>query len=83
MKYKVCILAAGAGSRLNNLSSIHKSLLPINERAIISSIIDQFDKKVEIVIAVGSKYQQIQEYLKFAYPNKKITRIVTTPAISG
>ncbi len=50
MKYKVCILAAGAGSRLNNLSSIHKSLLPINERAIISSIIDQFDKKVEIEI---------------------------------
>jgi dTDP-glucose pyrophosphorylase len=72
MKYKVCILAAGSGSRLNNLSKIHKSLLPINERAIISSIIEQFDKTIEIVIAIGSKHQQIQEYLRFAYPKKKI-----------
>ena len=73
MKYKVCILAAGSGSRLNNLSKIHKSLLPINERAIISSIIEQFDKTIEIVIAIGSKHQQIQEYLRFAYPKKKLS----------
>ena len=82
MKYKVCILAAGSGSRLKKISEIHKSLLPINERAIISSIIDQFDKSIEIIIAVGNKHEQIREYLKFSHPLRKI-RFVKVKKFNG
>ncbi len=82
MKYKVCILAAGSGSRLKKISKIHKSLLPINDRAIISSIIDQFDQSVEIIIAVGEDNEQIKEYINFVHPKKKI-RFVKVKKFSG
>ena len=43
--YKVCILAAGLGSRSFN-PDINKALLPLKNKAIISHIIDNFDIKV-------------------------------------
>jgi mannose-6-phosphate isomerase-like protein (cupin superfamily) len=50
----VCITAAGTGSRLGNISkTCHKTLLPISNKAIISHIIDNFNKNTDIIIAVG------------------------------
>ena len=38
--YKVCILAAGVGSRVGDVTqNINKALLPINFKAVISYII--------------------------------------------
>ena len=82
MKYKVCILAAGSGSRINKITKIHKSLLPINEKAVISSIIEQFNKSVEIIIAVGDRGEQIREYVEFSHPYRKI-RFVKVKKFSG
>ncbi len=82
MKYKVCILAAGSGKRLKKISKIHKSLLPINARAIISSIIEKFDQSIEIIIAVGEDYEQIKEYIDFAHSKRKI-RFVKVKKYSG
>jgi NDP-sugar pyrophosphorylase family protein len=76
MKYKVCILAAGIGSRMDALSNhINKAVLPVNFKAVISHIIEKFDNDVEIVVAVGHKKETIQEYLDLAYPERKITYI--------
>ena len=45
MKYKLFISAAGRGTRVAGLTSINKSLLPINYEAVISKIIDSYPKK--------------------------------------
>ena len=68
--YKVCILAAGIGSRSFN-PDINKALLPLNNKAIISHIIDNFDIKTKFVIALGYNANQVKEYLLHAHPKNK------------
>ena len=53
--FKFCILAAGRGTRNNDVDGLHKALLPLENKPIISHIIEKLDKKIEIVIAVGYK----------------------------
>ena len=68
----VLLLAAGKGERLGNLTAnINKALLPINNRAIISSIINKFPISHEIIVALGYKGNVIKEYCKLADPNRK------------
>jgi NDP-sugar pyrophosphorylase family protein/mannose-6-phosphate isomerase-like protein (cupin superfamily) len=70
----VLILAAGLGSRLGNLTKeINKALLPINNRAIISHIIDKFPKEYEFIIAIGYKGDSVREYCELAFPTHKFT----------
>lgn len=72
--YKVCILAAGVGKRMGTLSeNINTALLPVNFKAVISSIIDKFSEDIEIVIAVGHKKETIIDYLALAHPNRRFT----------
>lgn len=74
MNYKVCILAAGAGIRMGEISnSVNKAILPVNNKGVISYIIEKFPSEVEIVIAVGHKKETIIDYLSLAHPEKKIT----------
>ena len=71
--YKVCILTAGSGSRMGPLTQhVNKAILPINFKAVISHIIEKFDKDQEFVIAVGHKKETVVDYLKLAHPNRKI-----------
>lgn len=70
----VLILAAGLGTRLESLTKeTNKALLPINNRAIISHIIDKFPKDYEFVVAIGYKGQLVKEYCKLVFPNHKFT----------
>lgn len=72
--YKVCILAAGVGSRMGNLSkNINKAILPVNSKAAISYIIEKFPKETDIVIALGHKKETIKDYLFVAHPDRKFT----------
>lgn len=71
IKYKVCILTAGVGSRMGHFSeSINKGILPIKNKAVISYIIEKFPVDTEIVIAVGHKKDTVIDYLKLAYPDR-------------
>ena len=63
---KFCILAAGRGTRNNNVSGLHKALLPLENKPVISHIIDRIGD-VEIVIAVG--YKSNQYFFDFALSN--------------
>ncbi len=65
----LCILAAGLGTR--NHSKIHKCLLPINNKAIISHIIDKTTE--EVIIAVGHQKELIKDYCHAAHPDRNIT----------
>ena len=65
----VFLLAAGVGSRLKNLTdSVNKAMLPINNKAIISNIIEKFPKEYEIVVALGYKGDELEQYCKLAHP---------------
>jgi choline kinase/thiamine kinase-like enzyme len=75
-KYKVCILAAGKGSRMGKLGlNLTKALHPIQGKAAISLIIEKFPQSAEFVIAIGYKKEQIKSFLKIAHPNLKITYV--------
>jgi len=66
----VLILAAGLGTRLNNLNDeLNKSLFPINNRAVLSHIIDKFPRDFDFVIAIGYRGDLIREYCKQSHPN--------------
>jgi len=69
----VCILAAGKGTRMGEYSEhIHKSLLPLNNKAILSHLIEKFPKEYNIVIAVGYKKEQIKDYCKLVHNDRNI-----------
>lgn len=72
--YKICILAAGAGTRMGELSQhLHKTILPVNFKATISYIIEKFPAHLEIVVAIGHKKDTIVDYLALAHPDRKFT----------
>ena len=75
-KFKVCILSAGKGIRLGSLTkTLNKSLLPIDEKAVISHIIEKFSSEVEIVVAVGHQGEKVKEYISHAHSDRNITSI--------
>ena len=72
----LCILTAGKGIRLNKYSTlINKALLPINKKAAISYIIDNFPKDTKLVIAIGHLGQQVKDFIQISYPKRKVTFI--------
>ena len=83
-KYKVCILAAGgSGPDMGALAEyVNRGVLPVNNKATISYIVEKFPKNVEFVVAVGYKKETIIDYLKLAHPERKFT-FVTIKKFSG
>jgi len=71
--YKVCILAAGKGTRNTSVKGIHKSLLPLENKAIISHIIEKFHPNIEIVIAVGYQSEQVKSFINYTHADRKIS----------
>lgn len=70
----VLILCAGLGSRLKNLTNhINKTLLPLNNEAILSHIIKKFPNTYDFIIAIGYKGESIVEYCNLAFPEHKFT----------
>ena len=70
----VLILAAGLGTRLkHHTKSKNKALVSINNKAIISHIIEKFPENYDIVVAVGYKKDSLIEYCKLTYPQRKFT----------
>jgi choline kinase/thiamine kinase-like enzyme/mannose-6-phosphate isomerase-like protein (cupin superfamily) len=70
----VLVLAAGLGSRLGNLTkNVNKAMLPINNKAIISYIIDKFPKEYEFIVCLGYKGEELKQYCQLAYPEHNFT----------
>lgn len=68
-KLQIVILTAGKGDRMGGLCDVlNKALLPVKGKAVISRIIEKFPKTSRFVIALGYKGDQVQSYLKAAYP---------------
>jgi len=85
--FKVCILAAGKGERLQNtIGYLHKALVSVGGKPVINHIIDKISPNTEVVIAVGYEKELLKEYLTIAYPARKFTFIevdILTGKFSG
>lgn len=67
----ICILTAGKGTRMGQYGKhVNKSLLPIDNVAMISHAIEKTDSNCEIVVALGYKSNQVREYCEAAHPDK-------------
>ena len=67
----LCILTAGKGSRLGTISSyVNKALIPINNQAAISYIIDKTPKEYDVIVAVGYKGDQVIDYCTHMHPDR-------------
>ena len=65
----VCLLAAGLGTRMGKYAgNINKTMLPVDNKAIISHIIEQFPLDTRFVVALGFKGVDVKSYLKIAHP---------------
>ena len=68
----VLILAAGMGTRLGKLTQhVNKGLVPLNNKAVISHLIEKFPSEYEIVIATGYKSESLIDYVTLAHPDRK------------
>jgi len=82
-KPALCILTAGIGSRLGQLSKhINKGLLPLGNKAIISHMIDKTPIDYDIVVVLGYKGNTVKEYCEAAHPNRQFT-FVTVDKYTG
>lgn len=74
MKYSAVILAAGYGSRIQNLTKDHKSLLKINGKTLIEWHIEHLDKLGinKIIIVVGYQDEKIINQVGLAKYNTTI-----------
>ncbi len=80
INYKVCILAAGKGSRMADFSKhFNKVLLPVQGKPAISHIIEKFPEDLEIVIASGYKADGLKTFSETAYPNRHLTFVNVDP----
>lgn len=80
MSYKVFIPTAGIGSRLGKFTtSLNKSLVSVDNKPIISHIIDKFPKTCHFVVALGYKGNLVREFLETVYPDKTIEFINIDP----
>ena len=72
MNQCVFIPCAGVGSRLgSHTASVNKALVSVDNRPIISHIIDKCPSNSEFVIALGYKGEFLRDYLELVYPKTK------------
>ncbi|MFQ5872259.1 MAG: NTP transferase domain-containing protein [Dehalococcoidia bacterium] len=74
--YKVCILAAGRGSRLEDLTEhVNKALIPIAYKPVLSHILENVPTDVEVIIAVGYRKELIEQFAQLCYGDRKISLV--------
>lgn len=73
-KYKVLITTSGLGQRLGDITKYtNKSLVRIGKKPAISYIIESYPKNIELIITTGYFGDQVKNFIKLAYPERKIT----------
>ena len=78
----VLILTAGIGSRLQPLTNkLNKTLVSINNRPVISYIIDNYPADTTFVIGLGFDGDSVKQFLLLAYPFKQFQFFEVDPFI--
>ena len=72
--YKVLLPTAGIGSRVSNQSNnLNKGLIGVDNKPVLSHIVDKFHNEVEFVVALGCGGDYVKQYLEIAYPERSFT----------
>lgn len=72
----VLILAAGYGKRMGPFARmVNKSLIPYDNKPLISHIIDKFDQDTKFVIACGHRGQQVKDYVSAVHTQRQIVYV--------
>jgi dTDP-glucose pyrophosphorylase len=72
----VCLLAAGRGTRMDFAGgALHKALVPLGNRAVLSHVIDTFPADARFVIATGHLAEQIEAYAGLVHDDRDITLV--------
>jgi hypothetical protein len=80
------ILAAGRGTRIGR-TDLHKALVPLGGKAVLSHLLDLAPADAEVVVCTGHLHHQIEAYLKMAHPHRKVRTMYVegwdTPGVGG
>ena len=77
-KYKVLITTSGIGQRLGDLTNYtNKSLVRVGKKPALSYIIESYSEDVSFVITVGYFGDQVRDFIKLAYPKRKVEIVAT------
>lgn len=69
----VLILAAGYGKRMGPFSRmVNKSLIPYNNKPLISHIMEKFDPGTKFVVACGHMGDQVKDYVSNVHDDKNV-----------
>jgi NDP-sugar pyrophosphorylase family protein len=72
--YKVLITTSGTGSRLKELTKKqNKALITINNKTVISYIIEAYPKKTPLVITIGYFGEQVKKFVQDKYNDRDIS----------
>ena len=75
--YKLFLPTAGIGSRVSGQSNnLNKGLIGIDNKPVLSHIIEKFHPQVEIVVALGYGGDYVKQYLEIVYPERNFTFVV-------
>lgn len=73
MELVVCIPTAGTGSRLGDLTrNLNKSLLSVDNKPVLSHIIEKYPNNTNFVIPVGFASDLVKQYVGMAHPNTNV-----------
>lgn len=68
------VFAAGPGTRVGRVGGdLHKSLLPLGQKAVLSHLFDRAPRGSHLVVCVGNRAQQIRDYVELAHPDLGVT----------
>jgi len=74
--YKVFLPTAGIGSRVKKDSNnLNKCLISIDNKPVISHIVEKFHEKVSFVVALGYGGDYVRQYLNITYSERDFTFI--------
>jgi hypothetical protein len=68
------ILAGGRGTRMGRIGdTLNKALLPLNQRAILTHLIELGPPGAELIICTGYRADQVRDYVELAHPELQVT----------
>jgi len=69
--YKLFIPTAGIGSRVSNIArNMNKGLIGIDNKPVLSHIVEKFHPDVDIVVALGYGGNYVRQYFEIVYPER-------------
>jgi len=82
--YKVLITTAGVGQRLGALTQFtNKALVRVGKKPSLSYVIESYAENVPLVIVTGYFGDQVKDFVKLAYPDRKNIEFVEVDKYEG